>query len=478
MGDRRLFWEKRRILFLWLAVALIQTFLITNGTFELIVPERMDQLFNSMLAHLLEGDLEVDSGAVGPELIRIDGRHLTHFGVLPALLRLPALLFVDLKGAHLARLSCLIASMVGCLALLLSATKVLRARGKAGSLTATAFVATLLLSGPTIFMLASAPVYHEPILWAASLAFWFNYILLGRHLDGRVEWGAELTALGALGSAALLARPSVGAPLCLVAALLVVLDLRRISGRRIGGFGPRGKDRHLDELRPHGICALLLLLGTTTFAAVNHGRFGNFFSVAVYDNYEPFLLDPSYLDVVRDHGVVNLRRSWLSLIYYLTGSLPLLHRLLEHADTAYGLPEGPPMGIALIGGLTFVAALVGVIRGLRPRAWAGAADLGVAALGQSLSTLVVLGYYFLAPRYIMDMWPLVCLCALVGLSWCVGWIQSLSRPKAASAFLVVVLLGCFSVWQSIAIMARYKTHWYAMDEHARGFVERYYPWLE
>jgi hypothetical protein len=42
------------------AVAVYYLFLLSNGTFQLFAPEMLDKAFDSMLVHLLRGEVTVD----------------------------------------------------------------------------------------------------------------------------------------------------------------------------------------------------------------------------------------------------------------------------------------------------------------------------------------------------------------------------------------------------------------------------------
>lgn len=156
----------------WLGVAALiavvtayYLMLLSNGTMQIFAPELLDKIYDSMLLHLLRGEFDVDPKAVDFEATVINGKSYTYFGVFPALLRLLALPFTDLAGAHLARLSCLVATIIF-VALQLRTLFVVHASLPAAS-RKTAYlgvmVAATVLSGPQIYLLAFAEVYDEAI---------------------------------------------------------------------------------------------------------------------------------------------------------------------------------------------------------------------------------------------------------------------------------------------------------------------------
>src|SRR5271165_4876407 len=102
--------DRRSLLSFWYffiliaGVAVYYLFLLSNGTFQLFAPEMLDQVFDNMLVHLLRGEFTVDREVIGFEAFTHDGKTYAYFGVLPALLRLSALPFVEIAQARFARL--------------------------------------------------------------------------------------------------------------------------------------------------------------------------------------------------------------------------------------------------------------------------------------------------------------------------------------------------------------------------------------
>jgi hypothetical protein len=59
------------------------------------------------------------------------------------------------------------------------------------------------LSGPQLYILGSAWVYHEPILWGAVLATAFNLIVIRTVLSGNDLHTGDLASLAALAGLAI-----------------------------------------------------------------------------------------------------------------------------------------------------------------------------------------------------------------------------------------------------------------------------------
>src|SRR6516164_5886621 len=93
--------------------------LLTSGNFVLWAPavkpgesgaSFFGFVFNSVLLHLLRGDFTVDPYAIKLEAVVRNGQIYAYFGVMPAVLRLPLVPFVDLTRIDVSPLSCCIAA--------------------------------------------------------------------------------------------------------------------------------------------------------------------------------------------------------------------------------------------------------------------------------------------------------------------------------------------------------------------------------
>jgi hypothetical protein len=204
-------------------VTIYYLFLLSNGTLQILAPELLDKVFDNMLVHLLRGEFTVDRDAIDYEAVTRNGSTYTYFGVFPAILRLLAMPFVDIAQAELARLSCLVAVVIFVvlqLRMLLIAHYSLPAGSQMPGLF-TVMVATTVLSGPQLYILGSAWVYHEPILWGAVLAAAFNLIVIRTALSGDDLRTSDLVSLAALAGMAINTRASIGVALYLGTVLLV-----------------------------------------------------------------------------------------------------------------------------------------------------------------------------------------------------------------------------------------------------------------
>src|SRR6266700_2198640 len=155
---RRLLSSKAFFPFLAVFVFCYYAAIITNGDFILWAPairpgdsgqSALGFVFNSTLLHLLRGDFTIDSDAIGFEALIRNGKAYTYWGVMPAVLRLPLVSFVDLARIDVTPLMCCIAATLAAL-LNVSALRMActtgTARGRSDILVC-ALLASLVLAG-------------------------------------------------------------------------------------------------------------------------------------------------------------------------------------------------------------------------------------------------------------------------------------------------------------------------------------------
>ena len=165
---------------------------------------------------------------IGFEAFTRDGKTYAYFGVFPALLRLSALPFVEIAEAQFARLSCLTAVILYValqLRMLLIVHKTLPPQNRVRSLLGIMVAATV-LSGPQIYILGSASIYHEPILWSAAMAAAFNLVVVCTAFEGGDLGARNLVWLATLAGLAITPAPRSVA--------------RSTSARCFSFAGPRG----------------------------------------------------------------------------------------------------------------------------------------------------------------------------------------------------------------------------------------------
>ena len=186
------------------------TAMLTSGTFRLIYPETFGNFYDFQALSLLQGRLDVPEEALQEEAFVYAGKIYGYFGVTPALLRLPFVIF-GLAFGELSRAAMLLyyaATLVGAYLLLLDACRLLRPdRPRPAAWQSVLFTAHVGL-GSTIFFLGSrAYIYHEAILCGIMFALFSCWCSL-RHLARPAgRWWLGALALGTL---SVHARPPTG----------------------------------------------------------------------------------------------------------------------------------------------------------------------------------------------------------------------------------------------------------------------------
>ena len=435
---------------LWaLSIALIAGYyllLLSNGSFHLIAPETLDRVFDSSLQHLLRGNAEVDPAAIQHEAFVRGGRTYTYFGIVPALLRLPALLFAaDPAVMHLARLSCLVAA-TGITAVT-CATIVLAHRSLPPALRSRTLLAAVLagvvLGGPVVTTIFAAYVYNEPVLWAGLFVAVFNAVIIRSVLRGLVLSPRALCLLAALAVLAINTRPTSGIDL-LVGWGLVTLVYAEPWLRGIAAL------RWPALILPGSIVAA----GLGVVGLVNTLRWGNPLTFADF-SLAPIMQPPSTrLANIEQYGVFNARRIPLSGVYYLTG-LPFIMKYMgvmrDTLDRFYDLIEGPPSSPFLTGPLWVVLAIAGVREAVR----GGSVVIGV-LVGHVVCLVLLLMAMALTLRYRVDLAGLTGLLAVFGYLVASRWLAGAGARVRRAGLVAAVLLSGVGVAGShyVLVMAK------------------------
>lgn len=413
---------------LMVGVAVYYLFLLSNGSFRIFAPELLDKVFGNMLLHMLHGEFYVDPKVISFEGFAHDGRTYSYFGVFPALLRLLAMPFTDVGQAPLARLSCWVAVVifVGLQLRMLLIVHDSLPSGRRAPLLLAAMAAATVLSGPQLYILGAAAIYHEPILWAAVIAAAFNLVVVRAAFGGADLGDRDMTALAALAGLALLTRVSIGATLYFGAVLLIGWTVwRRHGPGRFARPSPAGDWRlpaaAAAALRDPGLWLPLVVLGAAAAAvgAINFERWGNPLTFVDFHDYFWFKKHPDFLAVYDNYGEFDLGRVWIGALYYATGIPYVLKSIPPFAGfllSRVALIEAPPFTPLLTNPLTVVLAGVGLYRlWWKPDLAPGALGLlRLASIGHALAVLLIFAAMAYVMRYRFDLAPFMTLAAFVG----------------------------------------------------------------
>lgn len=434
------------LFFLFAAVVLYYAFLlllaagVTTGKFSLFAPVENGLTFNSMLAHLLHGEFDVDPAAISFEGFVRGGKTYAYFGVFVALLRLPLVLVGDLAHLDVTVLSCLMAGVTIAASQSIAIVMVWRALPPSGLrqlLGGTLVVATL-LSGPEITFLKPS-IYQEVVLWANALAAAFVSSAVYGMLRGGFG-GGLLTGMAILAGLCLNTRVSTAVGPYAATGLLL-LRSAWLAAKNV----ENGRRALIALLAPAAVLAIF----AAASGVVNYERFGNPLTFAdarlnlVYQN-----IYPQRLIVLTEHGVFNPARIGYALFYYL---LPLWAIRASDGDFIFAAfqhrffdsVELPPAGLLLSDSLIVSLAALSVLLAWRRRRRPGidTSSMSLVAAGLSLPMLLMLTFVSLSYRYRGEFYPLIQFLACAGFFLvCARSAPWVAAPPASLRTLA--LIGC------------------------------------
>lgn len=428
------------------------SWMITQGTWDFRErPLILCDFYDYQMVSLLEGRLDVPESAIGGEAFVVGDKFYGYFGMTPALLRFPFVVF-DLAFGHLSRalmVAWFIAALVAAYFLLLDAVRAMR--GPATMPSPAAIVVLVLASGPgsTFFFLSSrAYVYHEAILCGAMFALYSCWCAL-RHLSAPTgRWWLGALVCGVL---SVHARPTAGLfALTFLGVVSVTLVLR---AWREPGVRPR-----LAAIRSSLALGLLCVAGMLTFNLQAYLKFGTF-------DGAPLALSRPYVDprrlahidgkslhlvnvpfnvysyLIRPNFRIQPRFPWL----YLESKAPFPgfpRAKMDLPDHTLALPFGMPALCAL--------AAVGTIAAV-VRVRAARLPLTVAWLALGPMTLTLFAAIATAQRYTGDFCPFL----IYAGAWGLAVIDTgTGRWRRAG----LALIGAAALW-SVTLMSAMALHY-------------------
>ena len=258
----------RAFLFATLLCSAAFTSVLTSGTFRVIYPETFCNFYDFQALSLLQGRLDVPEESLQEEAFVYAGKIYGYFGVTPALIRIPFVIF-GLAFGELSRAAMLLyyaATLLAAYLILLDATRLLRPdRPRPATWQTMLFTAHVGL-GSTVFFLGSrAYIYHEAILCGIMFAVFSCWCAL-RHLAApQGRWWLGALALGTL---SVHARPPTG--------LFALTVLGCVAAAHLFRFSPSSRlSSSPSPFRPLAIGALSVF-GVLSFNALSYVKFRTF----------------------------------------------------------------------------------------------------------------------------------------------------------------------------------------------------------
>jgi hypothetical protein len=195
------------------------------------------------------------------------------------------------------------------------------------------------IGGPQVYILGSASIYHEPVLWSAAIAATFNLVLVHTAFGGDGLRVRDLVWLAILAELAINTRASIGVALYLGTTLLVawaawerraVRRSEQLSTAYAGGTSTAIRTVASDPSIGQPVAVLVLF--AIAVGAVNFARWGNPFTFVDFRHYCWGLRQTNFLGILQNYGEINLGRMWIGVLYYATGIPYLLKGLHPFAE--------------------------------------------------------------------------------------------------------------------------------------------------
>ncbi len=405
--------------------------LVTYGTLKFVAPETFNSFYDFQAVSLLQGRLDVPEESLSGEAFVFGGKIYGYFGLTPALLRLPLVIF-EAPFAEFGRGFMLLyfTGALGASYLMLREAFRLAGRGEdpPPAWATVCFTASVGL-GSTLFYLGSTGnVYHEAILCGAMFTLWTCWFALRHFAAPERRWWIGALVCGTL---AVHARPPVGFfALTLVATLALAAALR--DRHRAAGW------------RRPALIAALAGAGVFSFNVVSYAKFQTFEGCPLrynvqYDATRLARIDGKQFHLVNvpiavDTYLVQWNLHVEPTFPYLfigatTPGREWLKTKIDYHDPTLGFPYAMPalFALATLGSLSawfFRPAL----RWPLAATWAAGAPMSLAMFAAIAIT----------HRYTADFCPLFIMAAALGLA-AVASLAAPWRTLARTAFVVTTL---------------------------------------
>ncbi len=389
------------------APALAYLAIVTRGSFNPFDADYGWQAYNQLALALAAGHQAIPAEAISAEGLYVGGKVYMYYGLVPALLRLLLMPFVDLRLVPVSMLLTWAMLITGQAALQLAVLRIYRANGRDAAINRSLLVAASILiwfSSGSYLLIQNASLYHQPYAAAAMLSSLFVAMLANDLLvRGQRPAGARLLLYALLAGLCVHTRQTYAVGL--YAAMLALLLPGR-NGWRVA-FG-------------QAVLPLLLLFAAgLSYLALGYDRFGRltigwsvrdwgFAAIQPLNDRMMTLIDqqfsmvriiPNLVSII--FGTQGLRIRWIAA---WGGGTVENHNLVPVRYLLY-----TPLGLVLAG--VGVWVLMRLWRSQRSAAVA----LVLPGLGFLATALLQLSYGTMDYRYSAELWPLLLWLILIAL---------------------------------------------------------------
>jgi hypothetical protein len=446
---------------LWLWAAALCAFfyywtLLSDGKFLAAEPVRYGLTFNSMIEYLARGRFDVDPDVILHEGFARDGRTYAYFGPVPALLRLPILLWPRFRDVDFTILSCAVGATLGAMAKLaavLRAGRAMRATPWRGRILLFAFAAVVFGGEQTQF--ARPSIFQESLYWAGAIAALFVLLVFRWCVDPDGRKPRHLVVMAVVAGVCLLTRVSTSIGLYAACGGIMLAEL---VGAIRSGEGPFVSRAFRVIARTILLPSLILIMFVAICGFINFQRWGSPLTFQDYRYYNSAAPDDPVFNVIRDYGYFNLQRIPFGLSYFFVPIWAVIdsggHFLFRaFQDRVLYIVELPPATFLASDLFLCFTAMLGVAWLARARSIAidrFAACLVVVSL--MLPGLLMLMAMALTFRYRMEFYPGFDFLALFGLLALAD--KFAARPRRWS--IVCGLMVGISILSAHAFLLAYK----------------------
>lgn len=417
-----------------------------------------------MMEHMLHGTFDVDPQIVGEEGFLRDGKVYAYWGIFPALLRLPVLIFRNGINIDITKLSSIIAWYLILFVNYKSLLCVGKYFCKKYSWLYSCFACVIIFSGVPICFLPFS-LYQEVCLWAIVFGLLYAYWALRACLDP-AQTPRALLWMSASAGLALLTRVSMGVGLYAAVSLFGLLTLWRCVGML-----RKPQDKVVQQTARVWLGSCLAGVGILVFcvgviAYVNQQRWGNPLTFADYHLYIMNKNFPDRVARMEQYGLFNIQRIPLGIVYYFipvwvfkwsNGHLILhnsFHRLIDVTEmpaSSFFLTDG---FLLLFSGL-FVCSAINCKR--RTGIDYAAASLNM--VGLFVAPLLMMMAISMNFRYRAEFYPIILFTAFLG---------AVAVPQAwlGNAWFkrLCIALVCLSIFSSCVVLLMYKNSFFGPPE--------------
>ena len=377
----------------FMLVAGIFAAMVTYGSFQPLGEELRGNSYDSLGESLLEGRADVLPSTINWEGIEIGGKMYMYQGPFPALLRVILNRLYPSGYGQWSRVSCLLGALLALLGFLMAVNETLKKSARQPTMLLPLAVLAFGLGSPLAYLVSTARIYHEPIIWALCFSMWALYCVLplffSEEMTARQQVGLSLCAAGAL-----LSRITFGLPLY---GIISVLLVSAVFGHR----AVKSWAALLSIAFPAGLAQLWY----------NHARFGSIFETLDTTHY--------YLKPEEFGGFFNLARIPSGLFNFLwprLSELSLASPWIQQVPVHYFNPalfmgwREQTVSLLLSSPFLVLPGLLGAtLLFARPAPWRAR----LIACAFFIQAALVCCFYLISERYVSEFMP----CLVAGFLW-------------------------------------------------------------